>query len=116
MGANISPDAIVPAEKALHIVDKICLQFEEEACSSKSVRSSHSGIHEVPAFGEDFNTLLAVLLNNNIFKKHNTQQDRCHPSFTFRIGLLQQFSKQDLLTIQLKSLLIVVCSRYNIIY
>ena len=63
MGANISPDAIVRAAKALRAV---CLRFEEETCSS--TRSAHSDIQRVPSFGEDFVSLLTLLIDNNVFE------------------------------------------------
>ena len=84
MGANISPDAIVRAAKALRAVHNVCLRFEEETCSS--TRSAHSDIHRVPSFGEDFESLLTLLIDNNVFEP---QQNRYHPSFAFKKGLLQ---------------------------
>ena len=92
MGANISPDAIVRAVKALHAVHNVCLRFEEETCSS--TRSAHSDIHRVPSFGEDFVSLLTLLIDNNVFEP---QQNRYHPSFAFKKGLLQHFTREELL-------------------
>ena len=66
IGTNVSPDVIVRAAKVLHAVHNICLRFEEETCSS--TRSAHSDIHRVPSFGEDFESLLTVLIDNNIFE------------------------------------------------
>ena len=49
----------VRAAKALRAVHNVCLQFEEETCSS--TRSAH--LHRVPSFGEDFESLLTLLID-----------------------------------------------------
>ena len=77
MGANVSPDTIVRAAKALRAVHN--LRFKEETCSSTC--STHSDKHQVPSFGEYFESLLTVLIDNNVFEP---QQNRYHPSFTFK--------------------------------
>ena len=92
MGANISPDAIVRAAKDLRAVHNVCLRFEEETCSS--TRSAHSDIQRVPSFGEDFVSLLTLLIDNNVFEP---QQNRYHPSFAFKKGLMQHFTREELL-------------------
>ena len=104
MGANVTSDAVVRAGTSLRTVNNICLQFEEETCSSHAVNSAHGSIHNVPSFGKDFETLLSLLLDEKILQP---QESRFHASFTFTKGLLQHYSKEELLK-QIKTAIIGV--------
>ncbi len=94
MGANISPESIVRAGKSILTVHNVCIQFEEETRSSSCTRSAHSDVHNTPSFGKDFKEVLKVLVNENVMEP---QHSRFHPSFTFEKGLLQQYSRKELL-------------------
>ena len=94
MGANVTSDAVVRAGTSLRTVNNICLQFEEETCSSHTVNSAHGSIHNVPSFGKDFETIVSLLLDEKILQP---QESRFHASFTFTKGLLQHYSKEELL-------------------
>ena len=59
----------------------------------KANRLAHLGRHKVPAFGKDFDTLLSMLMSEKVFQPQN---ERCHPTFKFRKGLLQHYSSIEL--------------------
>lgn len=60
-------------------------QLEEETGSANS--AAHCGTHKVPFFDKDFRTLLEVLTQEKVLQPH---QERLHPTFKFKKGLLQQ--------------------------
>ena len=93
MGVNLSKEAILKAGRSLYAVQNVCIQFEAETCPSKASRLAHLGRHNVPAFGMDFDTLLSMLVSEKVFQP---QKERCHPTFTFRKGLLQHYSSTEL--------------------
>ena len=104
MGANVTSDAVVRAGTSLRMVHYICLQFEEETCSPHAVNSACGSIHNVPSFGKDFETLLSLLLDEKFLQP---QESRFHASFAFTKGLLQHYSKEELLK-QIKTAIIGV--------
>ena len=91
MGAHVTSDAVVRAGTSLRAVHNTCLQFEEETCSSHAINSAHGMCHH---FGKDFETLLSLLLDEKILQP---QESRFHASFAFTKGLLQHYSKEELL-------------------
>ena len=91
MGANITPKAIVQAGKSIAAVHSVCREFEQETCSGST---SSSDIHNIPSFGKDFETVLKLLIDENVMEP---QQGRFHPSFTFKKGILQHYMKDELL-------------------
>lgn len=94
MGANLSKQAILRAGKSLYAIQNVCLQFEAVTCSSRANRLAHLGKHAIPAFGKHFDTLLSLLIGENVLQP---QEKRCHPSFSFRKGLLQHYTSTELL-------------------
>ena len=63
------------AGKCLFTVDRICKQFEQQTASRKSL-----GSHAIPVFGKDFDTILKVLEEEEIF----TTLKKCdHGTFKF---------------------------------
>lgn len=95
MSSNLSNEAILRAGKSLYAVQNVCLQFEEETCTSKANRLSHLGRHNTPSFGKDFDTLLSVLESEKVLQPQ--AEERCHPSFKIQKGLLQKLSSKELL-------------------
>ena len=68
MEANVTSDTVVRAGTSLRTVNNICLQFEEETCSSHAFNLAHGSIHNVPSFGKDFETLASLLLDEKILQ------------------------------------------------
>ena len=62
-----------------------------EKCSGST---SSSDIHNIPSFGKDFETVLKLLIDENVMEP---QQGRFHPSFTFEKGILLHYMKDELL-------------------
>ena len=69
----------------------VCVEFELETCSGST---SSSDIHNIPSFSKDFETVLKLLIDENVMEP---QQGRFHPSFTFNKGILQHYMKDELL-------------------
>ena len=88
-GANVKPNSIVRAGKALGPVHNICTAFERQTTSRL-----HSSDHSFPEFGKDFNTIAQVLEEQNVFVPTSSRQ---HTSFTFKCGILEKFSYKELL-------------------
>ena len=77
------------AGKCLFTVDRICKQFEQQTASRKSV-----GSHAIPACGKDFDTILKVFEEEEIF---TTLKKRDHGTFKFTKYLMEKFTDTDLL-------------------
>lgn len=71
----------------LHVV-LVCVVFEEQTATSK-----RSGSHPYPKFGKDFQTVLEVLKEEDVFV---ATSERHHKTFKFTHHLLAQFSQNTL--------------------
>ena len=87
-GANVKPDSIVRAGKAIQCVQHICQAFEKQTATS-----IHSDKHNLPEFGKDFEEVMKVLEEEDVFVPSTRQ----HPSFNFKCGILQEQSHKQLL-------------------
>lgn len=88
-GANVSPDSIVTAGKAVQCVQQVCQAFEKQTATS-----IHSDKHTFPEFGKDFTEIMKVLDEEDIFVPTSTRQ---HKSFAFKCGILEKLSHKELL-------------------
>ena len=86
---TITPKIVEKAGKCLFTVDRICKQFEQETASRKSL-----GSHAIPVFGKDFDTILKVLEEEEIF---TTLKKRDHGTFKFTKHLMETFTETELL-------------------
>ena len=89
MGANVRPSAIVKAGKALGPVHSICQAFEEQTSHYRQYND-----HPVPGFGKDLYAILNALETEQVFIP---TPGREHKSFKAKIGLMEKFSKKDLI-------------------
>ena len=87
MGANISASRVQKAGRSIASVQRVCQTFEKQTASQV-----HTDRHPYPHFGKDFNTILKVLKDENVF---NTVPGRHYPSFKFKLGLLQTFRRPE---------------------
>lgn len=88
-GANVNPRSVERAGKSIASVHHICQIFEEQTAST-----IHSDHHPIPEFGRDFNTILQVLEEENVFVPTSTRQ---HKSFKFKCGILEKLSCKELI-------------------
>lgn len=84
MGANVNAAAIERAGRSIAVVHHVCQLFQQHPPSN---------IHSVPSFGEDFNKVLNVLEEENVFM---TLSNRQHKSFKFTSGVLEKFTMKEL--------------------
>ena len=90
LGANIRPNAIVRAAKSIGIIDEVCRTFEDSLAIHHA--SAH---HPVPADHKDFDKVLEVLLEKDIFSKMDST--RQHSQFKFSHTLLVQGDRDKLI-------------------
>ena len=77
LGANVRPSAIVRASRSIRVVDTVCELFEH------SVEASISGDHHTMAKDiKDFNLVLGVLMEKELFKE---ESGRSHRQFQFSL-------------------------------
>lgn len=85
LAANIKPSQVEKAGKSISAVQHVCEVFEAQ--TSPCQTSQH---HPYPSFGKDFNTILKVLEEENVFTPSGKRQ---HKSFNFNCGLLAKLKK-----------------------
>ena len=83
MGANLTTESITVAAKSISIVNNVCEVFENGVTKSKP----NSIYHPIPSFSKDFNMILKVLINEEVFF---TKHSRSHASYKHKKGLLEQ--------------------------
>ena len=83
LGPNKSTSTIQCAAKTVGVVSKVCLQL-----TSVSKDSDH---HQRKPYTHDFNLILGVLQEREVFTK---KLDRMHKSFTLTKGHLQGFDEK----------------------
>ena len=69
MGANVNGTLISKAGRCLAPVLHVCQQFEKLTNSTV-----HSDQHNTPQFGKDFDTVLSVLMEQNVYKPTQNRQ------------------------------------------
>ena len=89
MGANVNDKMISKAGRCLAPVLHVSDQFEKLTSSS-----IHSDRHNALKFGKDFDTVVSVLMDQNVFKPTPNRQ---HEYFNFQSGLMQKLSRKELL-------------------
>ena len=90
LGANINLKSVELAGKCISVVHHVCAAFEDQTSPFKP--SDH---HHLPAFGKDFETVLKVLEEENVFVPLCVRQ---HPSFkSTHHGLMQSLSREELI-------------------
>ena len=85
---TITPKIVEKAGKCLGTVNRVCIQFEQQTATRKSL-----GGHAVPGFGKDFDTILGVLEEESVF----TTKHRSHPTFNFKRHLMDMFTETELI-------------------
>ena len=88
MGANVTPEAIVRAGKALGPVEHICQLFKEQT-SNTAVYNSHP----VPSFGKDLSTVVQVLQDEKVFV---STPGRSRKSSNSNHPLIKKLSRKEL--------------------
>lgn len=88
MGANVNAASIEKAGKAIAAVHRVCQVFERQTAPHQ-----HSDHHPIPSFGEDFNKVLELLEEEQVFVPVSS---RAHKSFKFSCGLMENQSIQQL--------------------
>ena len=88
MGTNKSPARVQRAGKSIQFVHNVCETFEKQ-----TAKRQHSDHHPYPSFGKDFQTVIKVLLEENVFTK---VQGRQHSTFKFQKGLMEALSRKEL--------------------
>ena len=88
MGSNKSPARVQRAGQSIQFVHKVCETFEKQ-----TAKRQHSDHHPYPSFGKDFQTVIKVLLEENVFTK---VQGRQHSTFKFQKGLMEALSRKEL--------------------
>lgn len=81
MGSNITPHSITRAIASVH---HVCQAFERQTASSQ-----HSDHHTIPEFGKDFDTILQLLEEDQVFVTTSVRQ---HKSFNLKCGVMQKQS------------------------
>lgn len=89
MGANVKPETIQKAGRAIAPVQWVCQMFEQQTASQK-----HSDFHPIPDFGKDFTQVLELLEEERVFEP--VSATRVHSSFTFTSGLMEKHSIAEL--------------------
>ncbi len=88
MGGNVNPTTIQKAGKSIAPVQQICETFEEQTIKKCT------NFHHIPDFGKDFEDILEVLEEEEVFVPISTT--RSHKSVDFKCGLLEKYSLMDL--------------------
>ena len=88
LGPNNSTNTIQHAAKTIGVVSKVCQQFEREISASRD--SDH---HKCKPYTHDFNLILGVLQEREVFLNKPT---RMHKSFTLTQGHMQGFNETKL--------------------
>ena len=86
--ANVTPKAIQKAGRAIAPVQQVCQVFEQQTAPYL-----HSHHHSVPSFGKDFDTVLKVLREEEVFMPIRIRQ---HSTFKFNCTLIEKHSALDL--------------------
>lgn len=89
MGANVNPAAIEKAGRLLSPVHNVCLQFEQV-----TAQQTNSGLHKVTGFGKDFQSILSVLEEEQVFIPTQVRQ---HSRFQFTCGIMEKLTHKELL-------------------
>ena len=89
MGANLTTKSITVAAKSISIVNNVCEVFESGVSTSKP----NSNYHPTPSFSKDFNMILKVLNDQEVFI---TKRNRGHTSYKHKNGLLEQYNSEKL--------------------
>ena len=88
-GSNVNPDSVVRAGKTVMCIQRICDAFEKQTLTK--VRSNK---HTIPELGKDFDDIMKVLVEEDVFVPTSNRQ---HRSFTFKCGMLEKLSHKELL-------------------
>ena len=90
MGSNVTNSSVALGAKSIGIVDHVCQLVEKQTGLAKT--SDH---HSSPSFCNDFNMVLNVLVEQEIFIMKQTT--RHHPNFKFQSGLIEEQNRTILL-------------------
>lgn len=88
MGSSITLARVRRAGQSIQFVHKVCETFEKQ-----TAKRQHSDHHPYPSFGKDFQTVIKVLLEENVFTEVQVRQ---HSTFKFRKGLIEALSRKEL--------------------
>lgn len=88
MGANMSPNSIKKAGKAIAPVHHVCQVFEQQTAPYQQ-----SGHHAIAKFGRDFSSALDVLENEQVFVNKGKRK---HLSYKFKCTLFEKNTKQEI--------------------
>lgn len=88
MEANVTPKAIQKGARAIAPVQHICQLFEQQ-----TAKSNNSGHHSRPPFGKNFQTILKLLLDEQILLQ---QSPREHKSFKLSCTLMEKLFANEL--------------------
>ena len=89
MGANVNAKSIQKAGRAIALVHHVCQQFEQQTANHL-----HSDYHPYPRFGKDFEMVLQVLDEEEVFLPISS---RNHSTFKFQSSIMHTLSRSDLL-------------------
>ena len=96
LGANVTPKAMQKAGKVIAPVQKVCQAFEQQTATYL-----HSDHHSVPSFGKDFDAVLKVLVEEEVFIPLRI---RHHSTFSNNCTLIEKYSSSQLTKTVEKSL------------
>ena len=89
MGANVTPKAIVKAEKTIGLVHHICQIFKKQ-----TTNRLHPDHYLVPPLGKDFLTVLSFLKEEKVFIE---QKNRQNSSYKHARTILEKHSSQEII-------------------
>ena len=90
MGSNISTNSVTSAAKSIHVVNHVCNVFEKS-----TGHMPDSGLHSSPSFERDYNLVLKVLKENEVFTFKTTK--RLHNAFKSHQNIFYQLNYKGLL-------------------